>query len=212
MQVCFDLIQSPAAMSGPTLEPPAWVQSVQKEQDVYDRRSDAHESTRLVDGQSVKKGALPLAVISSIYSPVVFTLIVASYISLISFIANGQQHMDWGINIAFWTVFTTFIQLFTTIYCAYYWRTLHAGVSYPDKAKVLIFSTASALMFFRMSLDVYFIQSYAKLYDTNSVVDTFAQRQFDAFFNLVNVATVTLLPYAVFFLVENCSCRSKKEV
>lgn len=137
------------------------------------------------------------------FDPFYFSIALCVYLFVFAFVSSGQQHMDWGVNIGVWAVLTTIGQFASTLSCAYYWKKLKSGGRHPQKNEILILSTVTALLFFKMSIDVYFIQSYASLYDTQSGLMTFAQRQFDSFFNLISVAFVTIVPYSLYFSIQH---------
>lgn len=138
-----------------------------------------------------------------------YALMICVYLTIIAVMADGQSHLDYGISIDVWATVACISQTISTIYCAYYWGRLRGNTDHPIKAQILILSTVTTVMLFKMAMDIYFIEAYARFHDTQSLIDTFAQRQFEALFNLINVSTVTVLPYAAYFFVAHYSTGSK---
>lgn len=142
--------------------------------------------------------------VESLFSPLVFAVLVWLWLIILALMADGQQHMDFGVTIQAYSVLAAISQFVSTVFCAYYWGKLRGNVTHPQKKDILLLSTASAVLFFKLAQDVYFINMYDRLYDTSqTVVDTFAQRQFDSLFNLINVSTVTLVPCLSYFIAVN---------
>lgn len=147
------------------------------------------------------------------FDPFYYAPVLVVYITILSFLANGQQHMDWSIPSSTWAILITIGQVITTPLCAYYWKKLRVvnPVVYPLKNEALLMSTSAMLLFFYLSVDIYFITCYAAAYDTLLGHDTLAQRQFDSFFNLINVSVITSLPYSAYFFVQHWRSGSKYE-
>lgn len=137
-------------------------------------------------------------------APAVYAGVLSAYLIIISFLSDGQQHMDFGLSIQVWAAFATMSQIISTVFCAYTWGRLRGNITCELKTEILLLTTAATVFLFKMSLDIYFILEYDRLYDTQStVIDTFAQRQFDSLFDLINISTVTLLPYASYLFIMN---------